>query len=160
MGGFTSIRLDKLAATHILNNAQFWRNLQYTEFFITTPHSAVSWVIRFQSTPSVYWYNKLIITDVIAFPFTSMYPNKQFHSFIFSTKVQYTLIILMRATQPDHISHSIEQSASWISTLILSSHLCLGLPSGLFPSVFPTNNLYAPRLSPYVPTRSHSPLNS
>ena len=32
--------------------------------------------------------------------------------------------------------------------LILSSHLCLGLPSGLFPSGFPTKTLYAPLLSP------------
>jgi hypothetical protein len=30
-----------------------------------------------------------------------------------------------------------------ISILILSSHLCLGLPSGLFPSGFPTKTLYA-----------------
>ena len=32
--------------------------------------------------------------------------------------------------------------------LILSSHLCLGVPSGLFPSGFPTKTLYAPLLSP------------
>ena len=31
--------------------------------------------------------------------------------------------------------------------LILSSHLCLGLPSGLFPSGFPTKTLYTPILS-------------
>jgi len=31
--------------------------------------------------------------------------------------------------------------------LILSSHLCLGLPSGLFPSGFPITILYATRLS-------------
>jgi hypothetical protein len=38
-------------------------------------------------------------------------------------------------------SHPIPQRA----TLILSTHLCLGLPSGLFPSRFPTNiqNLYS-----------------
>jgi hypothetical protein len=29
------------------------------------------------------------------------------------------------------------------SILILSTHICLGLSSGLFPSGFPTNNLYA-----------------
>jgi hypothetical protein len=34
---------------------------------------------------------------------------------------------------------------SWRSILILSSHLRLGLPSGLFPW-FPTNNLYKPPL--------------
>ena len=33
---------------------------------------------------------------------------------------------------------------SWKSILILSSHLRLGLPSGLFPSDFPTKILYTP----------------
>ena len=36
----------------------------------------------------------------------------------------------------------------WRSILILSTHLCLGLPSGLFPSGFPTKTLYAPLSSP------------
>ena len=37
---------------------------------------------------------------------------------------------------------------SWRFILILSSHLCLGLPSGLFPSGFPTKTLHIPLLSP------------
>jgi hypothetical protein len=37
---------------------------------------------------------------------------------------------------------------SWRFTLILSSHLCLGLTSGLFPSGFRTTTLYTPLLSP------------
>ena len=37
---------------------------------------------------------------------------------------------------------------SWRSVLILSTHLRLGLPSGLFPSGVPTNTLYTPLSSP------------
>ena len=37
---------------------------------------------------------------------------------------------------------------SWRSVLILFTHLRLGLPSGLFPSGFPTKNLYTPLSSP------------
>ena len=37
---------------------------------------------------------------------------------------------------------------SWRSVLILSTYLRLGLPSGLFPSGFPTKTLYTPLSSP------------
>ena len=37
---------------------------------------------------------------------------------------------------------------SWRSILILSTHLHLGLPNGLFPSGFPTKTLYTPLSSP------------
>ena len=37
---------------------------------------------------------------------------------------------------------------SWRSVLILSTHLRLGLPSGLFPSGFPTKTLYTHLSSP------------
>ena len=41
---------------------------------------------------------------------------------------------------------------SWRSIPILSTHLCLGLPSGLFPSGFPTKTLYTPLSSPICTT--------
>ena len=40
---------------------------------------------------------------------------------------------------------------SWRSILILSTHLCLCLPIGLFPSGFPTKILYTPSPHPYAP---------
>ena len=40
----------------------------------------------------------------------------------------------------------------WRSILILSSQLRMGVPSVLFPSVFPTKTLYAPLLSPILAT--------
>ena len=51
----------------------------------------------------------------------------------------------------------IPTSTSWRSILILSTHLSLGLPSGLFPSGFPTKTLYTPLSSPIHATcPSHS----
>ena len=43
-------------------------------------------------------------------------------------------------------------TTSWRSVLILHSHLCLGLPSGLFPSGFPNKTLYMPLISPKCAT--------
>ena len=50
---------------------------------------------------------------------------------------------------------------SWIYILKLSFNLRLGLPSGLFPSGFPTKTLYKPHLFPIratLPHPSHSSL--
>ena len=46
------------------------------------------------------------------------------------------------------IQSTYPHTTSWRSILILSTHLCLGLPSDLFPSGFPTKTLYAPLYSP------------
>ena len=46
------------------------------------------------------------------------------------------------------IQSTYPHSTSWRSTLILSTHLRLRLPNGLFPSGFPTKTLYTPLSSP------------
>ena len=51
---------------------------------------------------------------------------------------------ILRQIDPLHAS---QLTSRW-SILILSSHLRLGLPSGLLPSGFPTKTLYAPLSSP------------
>ena len=53
--------------------------------------------------------------------------------------------------EPDQ-SSQYPHPTSYRSILILSFHLCLGLPSGLFPSGFLTKTLYKPLLSPICAT--------
>ena len=50
------------------------------------------------------------------------------------------------------IQSILPHATSWRSILILFSYLHLGLPSGLFPSGFPTKTLYMPLLSPICST--------
>jgi hypothetical protein len=57
---------------------------------------------------------------------------------------------ILSQLDPIHAPHP----TSWRSILILSSHLNLGLPSGLFPSGFPIKTLYTPLPSPVRATCS------
>ena len=56
-------------------------------------------------------------------------------------------------SEPERCSPYPSHPTSSRSILILSSHLRLGLPAGLFPSGFPTQTLYTPLLlTRYMPT--------
>jgi len=56
-------------------------------------------------------------------------------------------------------ARSIHHPTSWRTILILSSHLCMGLPSGSFPSGFLLKSLHTPLFSSHtchMPRPSHS----
>ena len=62
-----------------------------------------------------------------------------------------TSVRYMSLSQASPIQSIYAHPTSWRSILILSTHLRLGLPSSLFPSGFPTKNLYTPSPDPYAP---------
>ena len=59
-----------------------------------------------------------------------------------------TSVRLLSLSYASPIQSTYPHPTSWRSILILSTHLHLGLPSGLFPSGFPTKTLYAHLSSP------------
>ena len=76
---------------------------------------------------------------------------KKFPAISRKPKVHYRHLSLSWASP---IQSIYPHSSSWRSILILSTHLCLGLPSGLVPSGFPTKTLYTPSPHPYAPHKT------
>ena len=60
----------------------------------------------------------------------------------------YTRVCHLSLSWASSIQSIPPHPTSWRSILILFSHICPGLPSGLFHSGFPTKTLYSPLLSP------------
>ena len=62
----------------------------------------------------------------------------------------FTRALHLFLSSANSIQSTAPHPTSWRSMLILSSHLRLGVPNGLFPSGFPTKTLYMLLLAPYV----------
>ena len=97
--------------------------------------------ISFLLTPCSRVLEKLTGCQLVQ-KFPSFYVNSRFITVL--TRIHHLSLSWPRSIQsipPSHPTYG-------ISVLILSSRLRLGLPSGHFPSGFPTKTLYTPLLSP------------
>ena len=98
------------------------------------PSLEANWFSASQEIPSILWNPKVLTS------FTSSHHL----SLSWASSIQFI---------PPH-------PTSWRSILILSSHLCLCLPSGFFPSGFPTKAQYTPLLYPICATCPRLPHSS
>ena len=107
---------------------------------------------------SMGWIETILVTYLLAYSMKQS-PSWKANGFsatqkipriLWKPKVHYRIhkcpppFPILGQLDPIHTPHP----NSWSSILILSFHLRLGLPSGFFPSGFPTKILYTPFLSP------------
>ena len=95
-------------------------------------------------TPRIRVPEKLTCSQLVE-KFPAFYGTRSFITLFRSARH----LSLSRASSIQSIS---PHPTSWIPILMLSSHLCLGLHNGLFPSSFPNKTLYKPLLSPICAT--------
>ena len=111
------------------------------------------YMFRPKRTIIIFYKHKLLLTPcsrVLLEKLTGSHLVKKFHTF-YGTRRFFTAFTGHRhlpLSSASSIQAMPPHPTSWRTILILSSHLRLGLPSGLFPSRFLTKTLYTPLLSP------------
>ena len=114
--------------------------------------SLVWWRAVEQSKPDCYAVS-IIITPwcrVLLEKLTGLQLVKKFPTFHGTRRfiTAFTSVRHLSLSWASPIQSTYPHPTSWRSILILSTHLRLGLPSGLLPSGFPTKNLYTLLSSP------------
>ena len=99
-------------------------------------------IVVFDGTSPTFNLEKLTGSQLVK-KFPAFYGNRRFITAF--TRARHLSLSWAKSiwSMPPH-------TTSWESILILSSHLRLGLPSGLFPSRFLTKTPFKPLLFPYV----------
>ena len=98
----------------------------------------------FQFHPSIHPCSRFLLEKLTGFQLVKKFPafyrtRKFITAFTFARHLSLSRVNSIQSIPP--------HPTSWRSILILSSHLRLVRPSGLFPSGFPTKTLYTPLLS-------------
>jgi len=138
----------KQPVTHSqLLNRQIWPPSQ-TNFSYSNNQAKKRFVVKQKITINIhiltYSMEKSLSWEAKRFSITQeilrMLWDTKFHYRIHKCPPHFPILSQLDPPKTPH-------STTWRSILILSSHLRLGLPSGLFPSSFPTKIMYMPRLS-------------
>ena len=150
-------RYEYCELTHLCDVA---RNMSTKELRIinSTQQSASLEAESFASGQKILWifWNPYLLTPwcrVLLEKLTGLQLVKKFPAFYGTRRfiIALTSVRHLSLSWTSPIQSTYPHPTSWISILILSTHLCLGLPSGLFPSGFPTKTLYTPSPHPYAP---------
>ena len=113
--------------------------------------------VDFGGVEKIYRYQiKLLLTPwcrVLLEKLTGLQLVKKFPAFHGTRRfiTAFTSVRHLSLSWDSPIQSTYPHPISWRSILILSTHLRLGLPSGLLPSGFPTKTLYTPSPRQYAP---------
>ena len=130
----------------------------HSKYYVTVPWSQPDEFRTHHSTP-LFIYRYLLTPGcrVLLEKLTGLQLVKKFPAF-YGTRRFITALTSVRhlyLSWASSIQSTYPHPTSCRSIVILSTHLRLGLPSGLFPSGFPTKTLYATLSSPIRPIYIH-----